>query len=78
MQAEQGDCSRHVQTKRHGNLCETHRLIYARIERKKRRTSLQRCAERKKFAKRRERSLAFLLFTECVKETEYKGLIKIK
>ena len=49
-----------------------------RIERKKRRTSLQRCAERKKFAKRRERSLAFLLFTECVKETEYKGLIKIK
>ena len=49
-----------------------------RIERKKRRTSLQGFAERKKFAKRRERSLAFLLFTECVKETEYKGLIKIK
>ena len=34
-------------------------------------------AEREKFAKRRERSLAFLLFTEWVKETEYKGLITL-
>ena len=44
-----------------------------RIERKKRRTPLQGFAESKKFAKRREQRLVFLLFTERLKETEYKG-----
>ena len=61
-----------------GNLCETHRLIYAPNRAQKAANVFAEVRRKKKFAKRRERSLAFLLFTECVKETEYKGLIKIK